>query len=359
MASFLTLPFELHHHIATFLLPPLPKHSDGVGVYSHDYVPRGSLQDILNITIACGPESKGRARYLREIYTVDVCIFLKHTVTTQGILASRQVNDLQRDCYHYLLLSSFSEVHDVFDTVPTSGLPYGRAQSEFEFWCMFFNVWEDGERYTAPQLKYEGCCRRRDCELDIEVDLKVSSLKDDDRYEARFLEESRCLVDEVTSDGSEWQYGEDVTKRRLRDQRGTWKVGWEKKEPDDILQKLLKELMFLQCFRDGEWRRYYARPGLIAASLKRAILSLIKSTGMSDGSKWDSEHRHPLDVATEYDTFIAKYKQKQRFYQEFEGYPGAFGWKIYRAEHAKVKDLVVEIVSSALGVSPWESQIRP
>ncbi|RPA84197.1 hypothetical protein BJ508DRAFT_323839 [Ascobolus immersus RN42] len=369
MTTFFTLPFELHHHIAAFLLPPFPQYvrawrtSDRYRRKHHDYIGPGSLGGILSLIIALGPDVDEREpqdsifRYLRQIYTTDVCMLLKKTVTTQAILAKRQVDYLQRDGYQYLIWASLLEVHNAFDTVWDLGHPYGRSNLEFEFWCIFFQVW-DNVRYAVPPVMYQKCCLRRLCTLPIGEDLEfdIHLLRaNEDLFHVALLETASGTKSEIEfeerlthlhhEDGYE-EYGPqngtyEQPVRLLRDRLGAWEIGWEKQElPDTLevsLEVSLEKLIFCQYMRSGSRFRVYARPGLIAAFLRRKLVKNGAETLGVKGTEYS-----PVDVGAEYDVYIANH------YRGEENGNFSFGWKGYVAEHARVKDIVVKLVSNAL-----------
>ncbi|RPA84208.1 hypothetical protein BJ508DRAFT_304030 [Ascobolus immersus RN42] len=297
MASFMTLPSELHYQIASLLLPPFPKppvepnqSTEPTGLIDairyrsneyyrqrrlyekqHQYVPEESLTGIMNLIIAFGrgprpgtdePKYNGMGQYMRDLYTTRVCILLKRTITTQGILCTRQVDPLQREKYEYRIQQSFQEVHFAFDTSRDSGDPSALARLGLTFkgplWV--FGLMRAYLVGVVAPVPYANCCKTRLCEMSHWLEpYWVRANRD-----LRNSYDGICFVEKKLkpSDEPKSELQRAVALSRLRSFGGTWEVGWEKPKPYNVLKENLEKFAFLHLPD-----RYHARPGLIAAYL--------------------------------------------------------------------------------------------
>ncbi|RPA84200.1 hypothetical protein BJ508DRAFT_42374 [Ascobolus immersus RN42] len=370
MAGFLTLPFELHHHVATFLLPPFPKPAnlpDGSSLpptdmspahqtarlkalykHHHDYVPEGSLEAIMNLIVALGDDSGRQVHqnpklgtpskanhikhHVRGIYTLETCILLKKTAATQAVLGQRQAESIFRDTYDFLIQASFLQIHNRFGKPPEDA--YRHSGKEFEFWRTFFQVWDD-PRYAVPPVHYEPCCKERLCELDIHGDAAL-------RYWLENAGKRRRV-----------QLPTDSPKRYLG---GSWASDWEEKERSEPywvdgqldsrflrIHILLQLVYFLKRPEWDERRETFTsaeRPGLIAAMLsrtpKRSLATVVALMELGHGQAGVDQRR-------------------EHWGSVFEDFVGNLlpGVRYEGAAHGRVKECVLDLVIGSFGRCTW------
>ncbi|RPA84198.1 hypothetical protein BJ508DRAFT_323840 [Ascobolus immersus RN42] len=350
MATFLTLPLELHHSIADFLLPPFPPAKPTTldlqskdespeqrtlrlrqfYRHYHDYIPEDSLRGIMDLIIALGPQtiedeanSAPMHQRLRDLYTTRVCIVLKKTVTTQSILLRRQWDRFQRYAYSYLIDESFLEIHTAFDTIPSLGYKYGRSHLELDFWTAFLKIWDDN-KYVVTPVQYERCCLEWLCAFGrVEGASLKRSRASTEKSIFKFYE-MECDEDDRNNPPEGWSSG-----------GGTWKTGWEEPMRYSVVEKHLAYFVF--CQRDATKHQeirvhffhsegmdprsnVYARPGLIAALLLRDGCT---ASGIEMSSALDSSRTSQFDKA--YERFASDY-----FYEEDQELHGSIKELIFK-----------------------------
>ncbi|RPA75763.1 hypothetical protein BJ508DRAFT_417944 [Ascobolus immersus RN42] len=158
MPSFMTLPVELHYMLADQfdLLPP---ETSSTSEYALDVAPLRRLVSALSI-----PNPTLHQLNLRNLYTKQLAIRLKHLVGPGMILAQRQYKVDDRENFRIMWTRKFAFEIMQIDIEIGSEIRW--------FWEIFFQVWYD-QKVRIPHVKGNGwpedvCCDNFGCPGDCD-----------------------------------------------------------------------------------------------------------------------------------------------------------------------------------------------
>ncbi|RPA84210.1 hypothetical protein BJ508DRAFT_304032 [Ascobolus immersus RN42] len=191
MASFLTLPFELHVEIASYFLPSPPPtlstpmlvctamrqddpedeecrpifEAHAVFDSSYKYFQKGSYKDILRLILAFGrgptknePNNNAIGQSLRHIYTAQLSAALAKSLVTQVLYYNAHGIDETDPRRVYYVKKGLWDILTVFDFMlgeSSSTSRYDIIRLEFDFWRSFVSVCDDVAHRIPLALGWE------------------------------------------------------------------------------------------------------------------------------------------------------------------------------------------------------------